>query len=75
MIEVILIEEVTDMCEDFFVMAEIEGELVGELPLIYAAVPVFLDAADEGVQDLAELEVGVHSTGYLSVEYFALVFL
>lgn len=75
MVEVVQIEEVADMCEYFFVVGEVEREFVSELPLVHAVVPVALDTADESVQDLAELEVRVHSAGNLSVEFLALVLL
>lgn len=41
--------------------------------LSYAVVPVFLNTADEGFEDLAEIHVRVHSFGDVAVEHRTLV--
>lgn len=73
MVEVVVFQEVIRVVEHFLVVGEVEGEVTGGFVLGYAVVPVFLNTADEGLENLAEIHVRVHSFGDVAVEHRTLV--
>jgi hypothetical protein len=73
LVEVIGFEEVPNDIEDFIIFGETQGELLGGFPLGNGVVPIVFDVADEGVEDLRELEIGVDSSFYDFVEVIALL--